>query len=144
MEYLNWKFWNFTLKKISVPWYQFFYLECYACTKHFAKNWLISPFYLMSRFELIFSGVKLLRKISKNQLPIIFEPNVKNENKFYFWNDQKIFNNEFVRNNSAKFFLRFSDCFRYAWADISALWFQGLTLGCTRSKILENQVEVMN
>jgi hypothetical protein len=66
----------------------------------------------MSSFEINFPEVKLRRKISKNQLSVIFEPNIQKQIEYFFRNHRKILNYVFGRNNSLTFILPILEGFR--------------------------------
>jgi hypothetical protein len=66
----------------------------------------------MSSFEIISSEVKRRRKISKNQLLVIFEPNIPKKIDDFFRNHRKILYNVFGRNNSVTFILPILEGFR--------------------------------
>jgi hypothetical protein len=91
-----------------------FYFNCYACTKHFSKNWLFSNLYFMSSFEIIFPEVKHRRKILINQLPLKLEPNIRKKFNYFLGTESKFFIMCLKENILRSRFLPFLDDFRYA------------------------------
>ena len=121
------KFFKLNLRKKKVSWtpnpiYLLFSMD----SKHFPKNWLFSNFYWPNRSNFIFSEVKHRRKIRKNHLPVILEPNIRKKMSIVFGIVTKCFIMYLKETILRTFFLSFFDGFRYAGATIVALCSQGL------------------